>query len=297
VAIRARRCSSLAYDEGPRVGYPSAVRRRPSTAGLVLVLAATLGCRTGRNYVETSGPRYVGGPAAAGSARERAATGPLRVVSFNIERARHVDRAIEVMEAQPALRDADILLLQEMDEAGTRRVAEALGMSYVYYPGTFSLKTRRDFGNAVLSRWPIVSDSKLLLPHFGILGRLQRTATGATIRVGESLIRVYSTHLGTMINATPAAQRAQLRTILADAEPHARVIIGGDMNSHGVVRLARRGGYEWPTEHGPRTTRFGRWDHILLKGFESPGAAAAGTVLDVRGASDHRPVWALAALR
>jgi endonuclease/exonuclease/phosphatase family metal-dependent hydrolase len=114
--------------------------------------------------------------------------------------------------------------------------------------------------------------------------------------VGTSLIRVYSTHLGTMINATPAAQRAQLGTVLADAEPYAQVIIGGDMNSHGVVRLARDRGYEWPTEHGPRTTVFGRWDHILLKGLRSPGTAAAGTVLDVRGASDHRPVWAVATL-
>jgi endonuclease/exonuclease/phosphatase family metal-dependent hydrolase len=270
------------------------MRRRTFSSTWFLVLLAMAGCRTGRNYVEPSGPRYTGGLPAAAAA---APADRLRVVSFNIERALRVDRAIEVMAADPALRDADILLLQEMDEAGTRRVAGAFGMSYVYYPGTFSLKTQRDFGNAVLSRWPIVSDTKVLLPHVGVLGQLQRTATGATIQVGTSLIRVYSTHLGTMINATPAAQRSQLRAVLADADPYAQVIIGGDMNSHGVVRLARDRGYEWPTEHGPRTTVFGRWDHILLKGLRSPGPADTGTVLDVRGASDHRPVWAVATLR
>jgi endonuclease/exonuclease/phosphatase family metal-dependent hydrolase len=269
------------------------MRRRASPSTWFLVLLAMAGCRTGRNYVEPSGPRYTGGaPPAAAPAPDT-----LRVVSFNIERALRVDRAIEVITAEPELRDADVLLLQEMDEAGTRRVAGAFGMAYVYYPGTFSLKTQRDFGNAVLSRWPIVSDTKILLPHVGVLGHLQRTATGATIQVGGSLIRVYSAHLGTMINATPAAQRSQLRTVLDDAEPYAQVIIGGDMNSHGVVRQARDRGYEWPTEHGPRTTVFGRWDHILLKGLRSPGPAATGTVLDVRGASDHRPVWAVAALR
>jgi endonuclease/exonuclease/phosphatase family metal-dependent hydrolase len=265
---------------------------RVAAATSLLALLAFSACRTGRNYVEPSGPRYSGGTAAASAA----GADTLRVVSFNIERALRVERAIEVLSAEPALRDADILLLQEMDEPGTRRVAEAFGMRYVYYPGTFSLKTQRDFGNAVLSRWPIVSDSKILLPHLGLAGRLQRTATGATIQVGGCLVRVYSAHLGTMINATPAAQRAQLAAVLADADHYPRVILGGDMNSHGVVRLARKRGYEWPTENGPKTTRLGRWDHILLKGLRSPGPSATGTVLDVRGASDHRPVWAVAAL-
>ena len=99
-----------------------------------------------------------------------------------------------------------------------------------------------------------------------------------------------------MINATPAAQRAQLAVVLADADHYPQVILGGDMNSHGVVRVAHERGYEWPTERGPKTTRLGRWDHILLKGLRSAGPSAAGTVLDVRGASDHRPVWAVAAL-
>jgi endonuclease/exonuclease/phosphatase family metal-dependent hydrolase len=41
----------------------------------------------------------------------------------------------------------------------------------------------------------------------------------------------------------------------------------------------------------------GRLDHILLKGLRSSDSAAAGTVLDVRGASDHLPVWAIGILR
>ena len=266
--------------------------RMQASAALLLAGLVIAGCRTGRNYVEPAGPRYAGERAVAAQPGDR-----LRVVSFNIERALRVDRAIEVMEAEPSLRDADIVLLQEMDEAGTRRVADAFGMSYVYYPATFSLKTQRDFGNAVLSRFPIVADSKVLLPHLGVVGRLQRIATGATIRVGDTLIRVYSAHLGTMINATASGQRAQLRAVLADAERYPLVIIGGDMNSHGVVRVAHEHGYEWPTEKGPRTTRLGRWDHILLKGLKSTGPADTGTVLDVRGASDHRAIWAVAQLR
>jgi endonuclease/exonuclease/phosphatase (EEP) superfamily protein YafD len=86
--------------------------------------------------------------------------------------------------------------------------------------------------------------------------------------------------------------------ILDDAARYPRVVVGGDMNSHGVGRVARAAGYAWVTERGPRTTRFGRWDHIFLRGFAVPAdPMAAGTVMDVRGSSDHRPVWATAVLR
>ena len=54
--------------------------------------------------------------------------------------------------------------------------------------------------------------------------------------------------------------------------------------------VAVEGGFVWPTRDGPRTVRWGRWDHIFLKGLE---ATAAGTVLEVGGASDHLPVWAV----
>jgi endonuclease/exonuclease/phosphatase family metal-dependent hydrolase len=114
--------------------------------------------------------------------------------------------------------------------------------------------------------------------------------------VGESLVRVYSAHLATFVNVGPGARREQLRAILADAERYPRVVIGGDMNSPSVGRVAREAGYAWPTEKGPRTALVARLDHIFLKGLASPGRAAAGTVLDVRSASDHRAVWAVGVL-
>jgi endonuclease/exonuclease/phosphatase family metal-dependent hydrolase len=263
-----------------------------SVVALCAVLVAA-GCRTGRNY-PAEGPRYAGGAPEGAALPSPAAAGPvpLRIVSFNIERALRIDQAIDVLVSDPGTRGADVLLLQEMDAEGTRRVARALGLSYVYYPGTLSFKTQRDFGNAVLSRWPIVADAKILLPHNGLLGRLQRTATAATLQVGPRQIRVYSTHFGTMLNVTPAAKRDQFATVLADADRHPLVVIGGDLNSHDVGEVARGRGYLWPTDEGPKTVGFGRWDHIFLRGLAYGGET--GTVLDVKGASDHRAVWALA---
>jgi endonuclease/exonuclease/phosphatase (EEP) superfamily protein YafD len=140
-------------------------------------------CRTGRNYASPEGPRYAGRPIVADSRTTRDTT-TLRLVSFNIEFALHVDSAIAVLASNPALRDADVLLLQEMDENATRRIAEALHLWYIYYPAIFHLRTHRLFGNAVLSRWPIVEDQKIVLPHVSRFVRTQRTATAATIRGG-----------------------------------------------------------------------------------------------------------------
>jgi endonuclease/exonuclease/phosphatase family metal-dependent hydrolase len=271
------------------------VTHRWRRLALLLALGALAGCRTGRNYESPAGPRYAGAPRGGPVGPSDAAS--LRIVSFNVEFGLHVDSAIGVLTSDPALRGADVILLQEMDQAGIRHLADALRLWYVYFPAIYHLRTRRQFGNAVLSRWPIVEDRKILLLHIARFSRTQRTATAVTLRVGDSLVRVYSTHLSTVTDVTPAARRDQLRAILSDAARYSHVVIGGDMNDAGVGRVARAMGYAWPTEHGPDTSRLGRWDHIFLKGLTSPDSSAAGTVLDVHRASDHRPVWAIGMLR
>jgi endonuclease/exonuclease/phosphatase family metal-dependent hydrolase len=259
-----------------------------------LVLALLAGCRTGRNYTSPEGPRYAGNPPAASAPED---TTRIKVVSFNIEFSMQVDSAIVLLANDSALRGASVILLQEMNEHATRRVAEALGVWYVYYPAIYHFRTRQLIGNAVLSRWPIVEDRKIILPHVARFAGTQRTATAATILVGSQLVRVYSTHLGTPGGTGGSARRKQLRAILADAAPYQRVIIGGDMNDANVGKIARDMGYAWPTERGPPTSLLGRIDHIFLKGLSPPDSAAAGAVLDAGHISDHLPVWAVVRLR
>lgn len=260
---------------------------------LLAAFAAFAACRTGYDYAAANEPRFAGAP--GDTAREdRATTDTLRIVSFNIEFSLRIDSAIALLRSEPALRDPDILALQEMDEEGTQRVAEALGMWYVYYPAIRHRRTKRNFGNAVLSRWPIVEDAKVQLPHASRYGRTHRTATAATIRIGATSIRVYSTHLGTLADMGGGAREDQLRAILTDAERHPRVVIAGDMNSADIGRIATRAGYAWPTEKSAHTTMVFRWDHVFLKGLAPPHAAAAGVIRDQRGTSDHRPIWVIA---
>jgi endonuclease/exonuclease/phosphatase family metal-dependent hydrolase len=278
----------------------SAIWRLRPLAALVVLSGSLAGCGFGRNYVRADGPRYAGAPAVRALpvlAAPAPAADSLRVVSFNVEFARHIDGAIRLLLGDRALRTADVVLLQEMDAEGTRRIADALGMWYVYYPAIFHNRAGHDFGNAVLSRWPIVSDEKLVLPHRSRYAGTQRIATAATVRAGSTLVRVYSMHLGTPLDVGGEARRDQLRTVLADAALHPVVIMGGDLNDGGVGRVASEAGYAWPTREGPRTTTLGRWDHIFFKGPRVPDATRAGTGPETEGVSDHRPVWAVALVR
>ncbi|MEJ2502611.1 MAG: endonuclease/exonuclease/phosphatase family protein [Gemmatimonadota bacterium] len=250
---------------------------------------ASSGCHVVTNYPDPVGPRYAGTVRDASPPEDT-----LVVVTFNVEHGERVLRAIEALRADSVTREADIVLLQEMDAAGTRRVAEALAMDWVYYPAREG-RDGDDVGNAVLSRWPIVEDEKLVLPHLAVFGGSQRIATAATVRIGGSTLRVYSVHLATPVNLTPGKREDQLHAVLEDAAAYPRVVIGGDLNSHGLGHGAVERGYAWPTRDGPATVFLFRWDHILHRGLQSP-PEAAGTVLDNRGASDHRPVWARVAL-
>ncbi len=257
---------------------------------MTVVLAA---CRTGRNYVDPVAPRWIGAlPAARAPARDDT----LRIVSFNIQLAERIDSALAVL-TDPALVGADVILLQEMDGAGTVRIARELGMAYVYYPAIEYFKTRRDFGNAILSRWPIEDDDKVILPHRSRFGGTHRIAAAATIRIGGERLRVYSTHFGTVADMGPGSRRDQLDAIMRDAAGHDRVIIGGDMNSGTVGRHAVDAGYDWPTPHF-RTAKLGqRYDHFFLRGLALAHPQAVGMLAHNRRSSDHRPIWMLAVMR
>ena len=255
----------------------------------LLLLACCVGaCRTGRNYPDATGPRY-GDTVRVATART---TDSLRVVSFNVEFAREIDRAIALIRSDSSLRAPDILLLQEMDAAGAARIARALGMAHVYYPAIYHSRAKRDFGNAVLSRWPIVEDAKLILPNPSRYAGTQRIATAATVMVGEIRVRVYSTHLGTPADIGDARRKDQLRAIMADAARYERVIIGGDMNDDEVGVAALEGGYCWPTRNELKTAVLGRLDHVFVRGLgASPDRSGTGP--SAKGISDHRPIWSV----
>src|SRR5262245_61372928 len=162
---------------------------RFAVATLTLVGVA---CGTALNYTDPNGPMYETQHASSVSAT---AAGPLRVVTFNIEYAIHVDRAIAVLRDAEALQRLDLLALQEMDAPGVEKIATALALNSLYAPGGVHPSSHRDFGCALLSRWPLIEPRKVLLPHGARGTGLRRAAVGATLLRAGKRIRVYSGHL------------------------------------------------------------------------------------------------------
>jgi endonuclease/exonuclease/phosphatase family metal-dependent hydrolase len=259
---------------------------RAAAAAALLVLA---GCASAANYDSPLGPRFAGtmpAPATTASADT------IHVVAFNFAFARQTARAIELLRSRPGLAGADLVLLQEMDAPSTEAVAESLGFSWVYYPASLHPTSRRDFGNAVLSRWPIVADRKIILPHRARVRGSQRVAVAVTVQTPRGPLRVYSVHLATMIGNGPGARRDQLRAVLADADSFPTVLIGGDYNSETVPEIALDRGYAWPTRGLPHTNGVWTFDHFLVRGLALARDSAIGVVHN-EGTSDHNPVWAV----
>lgn len=254
------------------------------------LLALCLGaCAAARNYTDPDEPRYV--------TRHGRATVPeetIRVVSFNVKFAEKVDQAVAVFQDTPALREPDILVLQEMDAEGTERIARALEMNSIFFPAAIHPKTGRDFGNALLSPWPLEDMRKLILPGESRFTGLKRTATVATVQVGDGPIRVYSVHLETPIHLSSKGRRAQVLALLEDAGSSSHpVVIAGDFNTRGLSRPFEDLGYVWLTRHLQNTSGWWELDHIFARGLRPPGPGTAGVAEDIHDASDHRPVWAL----
>jgi endonuclease/exonuclease/phosphatase family metal-dependent hydrolase len=260
--------------------------RRASSAGILALAIVGSGCARALNYTDMASPRYA---AQTFVDSTRVPPDTMRVVSFNVQFSKRVDIALDLLRWNDSLRNADAILLQEMDERGVRLLADSLSMNYVYYPATRHPQTGRDFGNAILSRWPLSNDRKIILPHLARYNATQRIAVAATMRMGDRDVRLYSVHLATLVNNGPTQRREQLAAVLADADSFPVALIGGDFNSETVPAIGLARNLSWPTRGLPATAALWTIDHMLLRGMTT---TQLGIVRDTHGASDHRPVWA-----
>ena len=269
----------------PRRGLAALALLGLGTAGLLG------GCASMTNLTSPGGPRFEGSYAAP--LAYVAAAGPVRVVSFNIKFAREIDSAIAVLQGD-SLRGADIVALQEMDEAGVERIARTFRLNYAYYPASIHPASGKYFGPAVLSRWPIRRSWKVLLPHPGWTRGQRRTATAAEVLVQGSPMLVYALHLETPVQISETERRDQVMTIVRDAASHpGPVVLAGDFNGSTVGPVLERQGYVWETARVGPTVAWFSWDHIFTRGLPGTSPVSAGVVREIRGASDHHPVWAV----
>jgi endonuclease/exonuclease/phosphatase family metal-dependent hydrolase len=264
---------------------------RPTGLGLALLAGAWVssGCAPATNLLNANQPAFLGSYAPAAASTRT----PLRVVTFNIRESREIDRAIAVLRSD-SVRGADVVALQEMSESGVDRIAQALRLNYAYYPAVIHHRTRGYYGPGILSRWPIERSWKVLLPHGSWDRGQRRTATAAIVRANGLRILVYAVHLETVVKLSPAKRAEQARAVAEDAKDFAGpVVIAGDLNDYGMAARIRNQGYSWPTQWVGSTHTIFSMDHILTRGLVPARPGSVGVVREVRGASDHHPVWAV----
>ncbi|MBK8047495.1 MAG: endonuclease/exonuclease/phosphatase family protein [Anaerolineales bacterium] len=264
---------------------------------LVVVVIATLYAlatpRPAYNYLDPATPVYTARYAAAPVTTPYTIT----VVTYNIQYAEKIETATADLSQLALQHGLDIALLQEMDAAGVDQIARSLKFNYVYYPATIHPRSHRDFGNAILTRWPILNSEKLLLPHLSPATNITRTATKAVIQVGGTNVTAYSTHTETILTL-PAYRSDQYTAIAGDVGLSKYVVVGGDFNSllpgdadeldrtFGEIGMQRTTGNIASTLESYNLSFVA--DHLFTRGFQVEQAG----VLATAEASDHFPVWA-----
>jgi endonuclease/exonuclease/phosphatase family metal-dependent hydrolase len=238
-------------------------------------------------------------PDAAVHERQAAAMATLRVATWNIHGAVGADGRYLPARVVGVLReiDADIVALQEVafEEAHTSFLADLeRDTGYHVVAGLLRQRHGSDFGNAVLSRFPVRSVEHLDLA----VDRYEpRGALDVCIDLGlRPLLRVVATHLG----LRPGERREQVRRILAKVEresPHPTLLMG-DLNEWYLwgrpLRWLHSHFREMPS--APRTFPAHRPVFALDRIWVSPAGSLRKLVRHAtplaRSASDHLPLIA-----
>lgn len=236
----------------------------------------------------------------------------LTVMSYNIQHGRGMDDRYDPARIANVIRraDADVVGLQEVDRHFDRRsnyedtitvLAARLGMQYAYganldgdpEPGRTE---RRQYGIAVLSKYPIVRQQHYLLDSGG---QEQRGLLETELVVQDARVCFYVTHLG-LEQQERLAQIAEIRDIAARQTGPA--ILTGDFNAHpdspelnAMSRSFRNvfadlpAAYTYPAGGAKETI-----DYILVNEDIAVGARRE-VVRSV--ASDHYPIAAALSIR
>ena len=261
----------------------------------ILVLIAVL--TPAENYIDPTGPIYTGSYA---TTQQNSFNGRLKVVSWNLNFVKQADKGIHALKSTEELRDADVILLQEMDETGIEKFAQSLQYNYVYFPAAIHRRHNRLFGNAILSKWPISNPKKVILSNqFGSL-KHNRIAVRTQVDIEALSMAAYSVHLD-MIWMLPGQNNTQVDVLVAEVgKENGAAVVGGDFNSWssgsiamlderfgeiGLVRVSKGTATTLETIGGLQLTT----DHI----FSSDGRVMESGTWRNNDISDHAAIWTI----
>jgi len=163
----------------------------------------------------------------------------MKIVSYNIQFGKGMDGVIDLNRTCSAIRGADIICLQEVEQGWRRsgerdQAADIAGLMptyYYVYGSSFDvdassraahgavINRRRRHGNMILSRWPILSSRTFNLPkqHYDDKFNMHMTFVEAVIDTGSTRFRVYSYHAGYLLAGERIAQVAEFVKVFAQS--------------------------------------------------------------------------------
>ena len=238
------------------------------------------------------------------------ATATVRVMTYNIRAGHDLDRQSNLARIATLIDslNVDVVLLQEVDRGTARSgrvdqaavIAEHADMHVVF--GSSMNFDGGEYGNAILSRWPVQSSRVVpLQPNDVQAGAAQPTEPRSVLHVvvsaPDGALHVLNTHVDH--RAESPARQAQVQKLLAyvaEAVPRdARVVFGGDLNARPDAPEVRSLGLEFADVWASCGTGDGatfrsdapdrRIDYIMLANLQCTTARVVATTL-----SDHRPV-------
>jgi len=247
----------------------------------------------------------------------KTAPAQIKIVSYNIRwrSGAELGEISQRLKSDAGIGGAAIIGLQESDRNKERShhtntarlLAEELGMNYAWaVPPAAKDSQEEETGVAILSAYPLSNVTRLVLPHEGP-GKRRRGALGATVKIGELTIRVYSVHAETRIPITKKMD--QLRAVLNDLAQYPKTmpaIVLGDFNTWEVsaldetAKLFKAEGFVTPFPNDELTFRTRvvvtielKLDWIWLRGLPSESYGIDRSI----EVSDHWPLWALVKIK
>ena len=177
------------------------------------------------------------------------------ICSYNIQYGTGKDEKLDLARIASEIGDCDIIALQEVERFFSSTglidqvtvIGELFPKHFWVYGEGVNLDAsliandgkvtnrRRQFGNMLLSKWPIHSSRNHLLPKFGMIDQLalQRSILEGVIDTPVlGTIRVYSVHLA---HAAAAERRVQIDTlnrILRETPNQGGVVTGREASAH-----------------------------------------------------------------
>lgn len=176
----------------------------------------------------------------------------MRLVAYNIQYGTGKDSRVDIDRIVSEVAEADVIAMQEVDRYWARSemvdqvaaITERLpAHHWVYGPGVdldasirnsngTLVNRRRQFGNLLLSRHPILASKNQLLPkmRFHTQLSLQRTMLDGVIDCPGGLVRVASIHFAHAAEPERLAQVAALRAFQREAGRDGGVLSGRHAN-------------------------------------------------------------------